>query len=398
MIATDWTELLARVWGKEPALLPAPAPADPAHLHRTIVAACEPFRAGTVFRTLPQVRLHTALGWLGAPGRLLPDAADASPADYRARLRGEPAGSGPDAGFLLSVRQPLHTDWPLWSAVRDTLTELWHQVGWPCLPVEAELTEGDGFTRARGLGRASDHAVLTWVLAGTMEAELPEADGGFRVLRATAGELLYWPEGSRWREHHRDGCMTLRISVPRAQRLATGAVKNLLAEDVRNRLEYDGTVPHLPFPPPTDRPPGPAAPMVAVGEAARAAAGGAELPAALRTRWAAWYSTAGLEPAPEPRADVPLTPGHRLRVAGGIVRLPDGPGRWIWAVNGHTFPIAGAAGERIAQQLRPGRELTVGELCRAVGADEHNGAVTALLRKLHRLRAIDLTGGERTDR
>ncbi|MGC0417155.1 hypothetical protein [Embleya sp. AB8] len=397
MIATDWTEPLARAWGKEPALLPAAAPADPAHVHRTIVAACASFRAGTVFRTVPQVRFHTPLGWLGAPGRLLPDAGDPTPAAYRARLRREPPGSGPDAGFLLSVRQPLHTDYPLWSAVRDTLTAVWRRVGLPCLPVEAELTEGDDFTRVRGLAVASEHAVLTWVLAGALEAELHAADGEPRVLRAAAGELLYWPEGSRWREHHLDGCTMLRISVPRAQRLATGAVKNLLAEDVRDRLEYDGAVPYLPYPPPTDGPAAPAAPMLAVGAAARAAAGGAALPAALRTRWAAWCSSAGLEPAPEPRADVPLAPGQRLRVVRTIVRLPDGPGRRIWAVNGHAFPIGGAAGERIARQLWPGRELTVGELCRAAGADEDNAVVTALLRKLYRLRGIDLIDAERTD-
>ncbi|NUP51770.1 MAG: hypothetical protein HOW97_31300 [Catenulispora sp.] len=390
MIATDWPELLADAWGKEPALLPASAPADTAQLHRTIVTSCEPFRAGTVLWALPQVRLHTPLGWLGAPGRLLPDVADSSPAVYRARLRSESPGSGTDGGFLLSVRQPLHIDFALWSAVRDTLTELWRHVGWPCLPVEAELTEADDFTRLRGLAAASEHAVLTWVLDGTLETELHEADGELRVLRATAGELVYLPEGSRWREHHLDGCMTLRISIPRAPRFATGAVRNLLAEC----LEHDGTVPCLPYPPPAD---GVATPVVALGEAVRAAAEGAQLPAALRTRWAAWCSSAGLEPVPDPRADIALTPGHRLRVAHAIVRLPDGPGRWIWAVNGHTFPIGGAAGERIAEQLWPGRELTLGELCRAVGADEHNEAVNALLRRLYRFRGIDLAGSERTD-
>ncbi|MFD8594371.1 hypothetical protein ACFV1L_05170 [Kitasatospora sp. NPDC059646] len=396
MTATDWTELLARVWDKEPALLPAAAPADRAHLHRTIVAACEPFRAGTVFRTLPQVRLHTPLGWLGAPGRLLPDHADPDPAAYRARLRAEPPGTGTDAGFLLSVRQPLHTDWELWSAVRDALAGLWHRVGPPCLPVEAELTEGDAFTRLAGLAAPAEHAVLTWVLDGALEAELHETDGGTRLLRAGAGELLYWPEGSRWREHHL-GCTTLRISVPRARRLATGAVKDLLAETVGARLEYDGTVPCLPHPPPADRPLGLAGPPAAVGEAVRRAAGGADLPAALRTRWAAWRSSAGLDPVPEPRAAVPVHPGQRLRVLREVVRVPDGPGRWIWAVNGHAFPIGGAAGERIAEQLRPGRGSTVAELCRAVGADERNAAVLALLRKLHTLRGIDLTDGGRTD-
>ncbi|MFJ5229279.1 hypothetical protein ACIQBJ_05190 [Kitasatospora sp. NPDC088391] len=390
MSATDWTELLGRAWGKEPARLAAAAPADPAHLHRTVVAACGPFRAGTVFRTLPQVRLHTPYGWLGAPGRLLPDAADPTPAAYRDRLRAEPPGSGPDAGFLLSVRQPLHTDPVLWAAVRDALAALWERVGLPCLPVEAELTEGDGFTRLRGLAVPSEHAVLTWVAAGVLEVELPDRDGGSRVLRAGVGELLYWPEGSRWREHHRDGCVTLRISVPRARRLATGAVKNLLAEGVRDRLEYDGAVPGMPYPPPVGTPAGPPAALLAVGEAVRAAADGPELPAALRTRWAAWCSSAGLEPAPDPRPGVPLGPGRRLRVVRPLLRLPDGPGRRIWAVDGHAFPVGGAAGERIAQQLWPGRELTVGELCRAVGADERNTAVLALLGKLHRLRAVDL--------
>lgn len=398
MSATEWPELLSRVWGREAAVFPAAAPADTAHLHRTIITACEPFRAGTVFRTFPQVRLHTSLGWLGAPGRLLPDAADSSPDAYRARLRGEPSSSGTDGGFLLSVRQPLHIEFSLWSAVRDTLEQLWRHVDWPCLPVEAELTEGDDFTRVRGLAAASDHAVLTWVLKGALETELHKADGDGEprvVLRATAGELVYVPEGSLWRERHLDGCMTLRISVPRAPRLAAAAVRNLLAQDVQDRLEHVGTVPCLPYPPPVTGPP--PAPVTALGEAVRAAAGGARLPAALLTRWAACRSAAGLEPAPGPRADVALTPGHRLRVVRAIERLPDGQGRWIWAVNGHAFPIGGAAGERIAAQLRPGREMTVAELCRAVGADARDGAVTALLRRIHRLRGIDLAGGERTD-
>lgn len=86
-----------------------------------------------------------------------------------------------------------------------------------------------------------------------------------------------------------------------------------------------------------------------------------------------------------------LAPGQRLRVVREVLRQPDGPARRIWAVNGHAFPIGGAAGELIAQELTVGRELTLAELCRAVGADERNAAVTALLRKLYRLRAIELT-------
>ncbi|MGW2863123.1 hypothetical protein [Streptomyces sp. NPDC001205] len=386
-----WDVFAAQYWGRRPARLTAPAPLDAARAHELVVESAEPFRAGTLYRALPKVRLHTSRGWLGAPGRLLPDADDESAQQYLARVGGELTAPG----LLLSVLQPLHLDHRVWTAVRDELAGLWRAVGWPCLPVESELTEAEHVTWDRGMGAASEHAVLIWVLEGAMEVELwPEAGGESVELAAAAGELLYWPEGYRSRERHAQRCVTLRVRVPRARRLVTAAVRTLLADAVHDRLGHDGAVPLLPFPAPT-RPDGPTlvAPELArVGEAAGAALAEGGPARALRARWAALRSAAGLDPAPPPRPSSPPASERRFKVVGEIVRIPDGPGRWFWAADGHAFPVSGAAGERIAEQLIVGRELTVAELCRAIGADEHNAPVPALLAKLAGLRAVEVLG------
>ncbi|MFE0683840.1 hypothetical protein ACFW17_23910 [Streptomyces sp. NPDC058961] len=384
-----WDGFAAQHWGQRPTRLTAPSPLDAARAHELVVESAEPFRAGTVYRALPKVRLHTSRGWLGAPGRLLPDADDKSAQQYLVRAGRELAVPG----LLLSVRQPLHLDHGVWTAVRDELAGLWRAVGWPCLPVESELTEAQQFTWDRGMGAACEHAVLIWVLEGAMEVELwPEAGGGPVELAASAGELLYWPEGYRSRERHAQRSVTLRVQVPRARHLATAAVRTLLADAVHDRLGHDGSVPLLPFPAPTppDGPTAVAPELARVGEAAGAALAQGGPARTLRLRWAALRSAAGLDPAPPPRPSTPPAVGRRFKVVGEIVRIPDGPGRWIWAAGGHAFPVGGAAGERIAEQLIPDRELTVAELCRAVGADEHNTAVPALLGKLVGLRAVEM--------
>ncbi|MEU3500911.1 hypothetical protein ABZ726_09115 [Streptomyces hundungensis] len=215
-----WDELATRHWGRRPGRFTVPAPLSAARAHELVVKATEPFRAGTVYGALPKVRLHTSRGWLGAPGRLLPGAGDTSAERYLARAERELALPG----LLLSVHRPLHLDYALWAAVRDALAGLWRTVGWPCLPVEAELTEARGFTWDRGMGVPSEHAVLLWVLEGNLEVTLwPGAEGEPIELAASAGELLYWPDGYRSQERHAERCVTLRVHVPRAPRLATAA-------------------------------------------------------------------------------------------------------------------------------------------------------------------------------
>ncbi|MEV6726765.1 hypothetical protein AB0M94_38300 [Streptomyces xanthochromogenes] len=384
----EWGEFAAQYWDRRPARLAAPAPLEAARAHELVVESAEPFRAGTVYRALPKVRLHTSRGWLGAPGRLLPDVDDKSAERYLTRVERELTF----LGAVLSVHQPLHLDHGVWAAVRDTLVELWRAVGWPCLPVEAELTEAARITWDRGMGAPSEHAVLIWVLEGAMEAELwPNAEGESVQLTASAGELLYWPAGYRSRERYAEQCATLRLHVPRARHLAMATVRTLLADAVHARLGHDGSVPVLPFPAPAASDgASPACAFAEVGKAAGAVMEGPEAERALRMRWAALRSAAGLDPAPPPRPSAPPAPGQRIRVLREIVRIPDGPGRWIWAAEGHALPVSGAAGERIAEQLRAGRELTVTSLCEAVGADEHNTVVPALLAKLAGWRAVEV--------
>lgn len=388
-----WGELATHHWGHRPGRFTVPAPLSAARAHELVVKAVEPFRAGTVYGALPKVRLHTSRGWLGAPGRLLPGAHDTSAERYLARAERELALPG----LLLSVHRPLHLDYALWAAVRDALAGLWRTVGWPCLPVEAELTEARGFTWDRGMGAPSEHAVLLWVLEGDLEVTLwPGAEGEPMELAAAAGELLYWPDGYRSQERHAERCVTLRVHVPRAPRLAMAAVRTLLADAVHDRLGRDGSVPLLPLPAPTasDGRAPVAQVLEQVGEAAGAVMKDEHLARALRVRWAALRSAAGLDPAPPPRPTAPPAPGRRIEVVRDIVRIPDGPNRWIWAAEGHAFPVGGSAGARLAEHLVPGRNLTSSQLCRSVGADEHNTAVLALVTKLAGLRAVELLDEE----
>ncbi|NEE21482.1 hypothetical protein G3M58_85350, partial [Streptomyces sp. SID7499] len=99
-------------------------------VHPLNVASCAPFRAGTRFWVMPDVRFLLGDGWLRAPGTLLPDTTDPTLDDYLDRLEAEVPGQG----YLLTVRQPLLLDHALWSAVRDTVSGLWRHVGWPNLP------------------------------------------------------------------------------------------------------------------------------------------------------------------------------------------------------------------------------------------------------------------------
>lgn len=402
----DWAHFGAHRWGREPALLPAPAVVAPERAHRALTEAAAPFRDGTRFRSLPDVRFRTDGGRLRAPGGLLPAAGDRTADGYLRRLRGELPGTG----WLLVAEQPLALDPVLWSAVRDELALLWSRVGWPALPVMAELTMGDRrCVRDEGLALPAEEAVLTWVLSGTLEARLwPEERGepppslgpdteGVRTFRVRAGQMVYWPAAFRSCEVHDEGCLTLRLRVPAGPRLAAGAVKNLLAGFLETGREKNGGVPVLPFPPPADKDGRvPVASHVeAVAQAVSAVLGGPRPARALRVQWAARRSAAGLEPAPLPRDEAELsavTFGSRVRRVSEVVRVPDGPGHWVWAVNGHVFRVTGGAGDKVLRGLPRGTVTSVAELCRAVGAPEGGGTVLTLLRALYRLRGIEVTG------
>jgi hypothetical protein len=308
------------------------------------------------------------------------------------------------------VRQPLLLDFTLWSAVRATISGLWREVGWPNLPVVAEVLIGDRFTQHVGSTEAPTHAALTWLLHGRMDVRLwderggpppaeiadPDRDlDGVRTMSANAGELLYWPGDQRHVDTYRGRCVALRLRIPVDRRLPFTALRDLLADLVHGRRGNDETVPYFPFGPGSrvDEPGGVLPHLTALGDELREVVHGEQLRRMLRIRWAALRSAAGLEPIPEPRDGIPMNRETRLRRSGEIVRMPDGPSQEVWAVHGNVFTLPRAAGERVYAALREDGETSVAEVCRAIGVGDEDRSVLALLDKLYRLRGIDVVEG-----
>lgn len=401
MTATvDWEHFGTHHWGKEPVRLPAGETPDPERAFAVMTRAAAPFRAGTRARAVPDVAFFTDAGRLRAPAGLLPGEDDADPAGYLARLDGELG----ERGRLLSVEHPLLLDFSLWARTRELVTGLWEQVGWPALPVTAELVIGDhGYARTDGLGLAPGAAVLMWVLEGEVTVRLWRETGRAPApgdppdleLRGRAGDLLHWPADHRPAEVFTGRCLVLRLAVRADHRAAMSTVKNLLVDAAQHHPRYaDDAVPFLPCPPPAE-PDGRVAladPVQQAGTVVRQLSRSPELARTLRHQWAARRSAAALEPPPPPLPESSLGPRDRIRAVHEIVVMPDGPGRAVWAVNGHLLPVSGSAGERILRLLPAGAETSVDELSRAIGAGERNDSVLALLRALHRLRAIERTG------
>ncbi|WP_326693649.1 hypothetical protein [Streptomyces sp. NBC_01766] len=384
----DWVNFAAYHWGKGPVVLPGGRSVDPQRVHEVITAASAPFHAGTRVRAMPDVRFLTTRGRLPAPGSLLPTPADGDTESYLARLRTEL----PAEGALLTVRHPLLIDFGLWSRVRELLAGLWQQVGWPAVPVAAELTVGERYVRTSGAPGPAGAAHLTWVLTGAMTVRVwQDPDREWSEFAVRAGELMYLPDGYRFADQYGDGVTTLRITVPARQTAALATVQDLLAERAQRQPEFAAGPAFLPFPAPTapDGSVRSAEPLPATARLVGQLAHGPELERTLRNRWAARRSAAGLEPVPPPRAARDLGPGQRFRVTAEIFRMADGPGSAVWAINGHLLPVAGAAGERIPAALPPGRETTVDDLARVLEVPPDSEGLRALTRALYRTRAIE---------
>ncbi|MEU6718915.1 hypothetical protein ABZ897_46250 [Nonomuraea sp. NPDC046802] len=397
----DWALFGQRYWDNQPARLRARPPVGLDQVHALTVQSCAPFRAGTRFWVMPDVRLLVGDGWLRAPGTRLPDTTDRTLDDYLDRLDADTSGRG----YLLTVRQPLLLDFAMWSAVREAIRGLWRAVGWPNLPVLAEVLIGDRFTQHVGAAEAPTHAALTWVLHGRMDVRLwderhgpppsaiadPDHDlDGVRTMSADAGELLYWPGDQRHVDTYRERCVALRLRIPVDRRLPFTTLRDLLADLVHGRQGNDETVPYFPFGPGSrvDEQGGVLPHLTALGDELRAVVDGEALRRMLRVRWAALRSAGGLEPIPVPREGVPMTGQTRVRRSSEIVRMPDGPDHEVWAVNGNVFTLPRAAGDRVFAALGDGEESGVAEVCRAIGGEEKS--VLALLDKLYRLRGIDV--------
>lgn len=393
MSGTAWDLFAARHWQRTPVVVPAPGgprAVDADRAYRTMVEAARPFRAGTRFQALPDVRFHVEDGRIRAPGDLLPGPRDTTAERYAERLDHRLAGRG----RLFVVEQGLMLDPPLWARVRSLVTPLWERVGCPVLPVVAELVLGEGISESDG----SPHSPLIWVLRGSLTAT-PRDSGP--TLDAGAGDLLHWPADRPHTLSFGPRTMALRLLVPRDPRLATASVTAVVAGLVHARRDQD-RVPYLPYPPvgphAPDEPYMPDVPdvpeLASTAELVREVTAAPRLGRLLSALWARRVSAAGLEPAPDARPPVRLSPDDRLRSASAVVRMPlDDEQTWLWAVDGHAFSLRGTLGERVLDRLRQGDTPTVRELC-AVAGPGHDEAVVALLEKLYTLRGVDVDGRE----
>ncbi|MFJ9174156.1 hypothetical protein [Streptomyces sp. NPDC102360] len=375
-------------WAREPVVV-SDAPVlgiDPADAHALfLMAAAHP----------ESLHLATTDGFLSEPGPLLPGRTDRDLDGYVARLASAPLLGGD--GWLLTAADPLHRDFSAWSRVRDALAGLWRYVGWPVVPVAAELAVGD---RHHAVAEAGDPgaASLTWVIDGQLTVRVrPEHTGTEYELHAAAGDLVHWPAGSRHLDHRTGPCTTLRVSVP----ARTASALPLVTEAVRTLLRRHGPHPDtpvtLPHPLPA-RADGRLTLPTQLAYSARPLADTLADPGverALLARWAGLRSAAGLDPAPAPRPAVPLTSRHRLLCVSEIIRVATGADDALWAANGQVWPVRGRAADRVLSRLRTThQDTTVADLARSSGLSDDSPHLHGVLRELCRSRAVAIAPPE----
>jgi hypothetical protein len=402
----DWAEFGRRYWNREPVRLRASAPVQLQQVYEMTVEAAAPFRAGLRYRVLPDVRFVIGDAQLRAPGTLLPDSADRTVNGYFDRLD----AALPGEGYLLAAAQPLALDFALWAAMRASFAGLWREVGWPNLGMTTEFLIGDRFAQHSDLSCPPTHAVLTWVLHGSLDLRLwdewmgtppagaadPNSDvPAAHRLRANAGDLVYWPATRRWADIGADRCVAVRVRIPVDGRLAFNAVRDLVYATMQPGRGFDALVPYFPVTDSTtmDDSDGLVDHLGVLGRRVREAATSGDLVRTLRVQWAARRSAAGLEPIPPAREGRNWCPDDLVRVSAEIVRMADDASRELWAVNGHVFALQAESAEHLYSVLPHDTAVDVAAACHAAGPGEQAERMLALLNTLYRLRGIDLVEG-----
>ncbi len=406
----NWERFAKRHWEKAPARLKPPAPIlTEREVFQRTTATCEPFRHGTRFRSLPDVRFYVGHARLASPGLLLPAPEDATLGAYLDR-----AAQGLDgASFQLQIEQPFMFDFGLWGAVRGFLRGLMEHVGVPVLPATTELVLGRFDRGPLGLAKRPHHSRLTLVLQGQLRVRLwkklwgqpanETADFDKHLHEATtlevrAGELLYIPSQLWHLEEAPNDCMAVHVWIPVKGSRPTDEVKRVLVSMLEHETAPDEAVPYLTYPwrrPRTGR----RASVACLEQTADVLHGltqEAALQQRLRVTWARRVSACALEPVPPPEAEAALDDlGHVRRTpATDILRMKDPSGLWIWAVNGHAFPGPGEAlARRLFEALDTGAPRRVDALCGLGRSAAQREEVRALLASLLRLRALQAVAG-----
>lgn len=393
----DWSPLWPH-WDRRAARVAGAAapPLPPQRAFALIARAAEPFRAGTRFMALPDVRFYRDGAQQRAPGDLLPGAEDrGDPLRYLQRVRERLGG----ARFQLRVAHPLFLDYALWARTRALLAPLFARLGTPALPVEASLWIGDADAATLGLRLAPRHALIHVPLLGACAlrawpARPAPGRAPAQALRAQPGQALCWP-GRHWHEESDEGgCLGLALRVPLRGGEAMIAAKDALADCIDAELGADERVAMLAFPPPrAQRGATALAPLARVAAAMRGAVRAGELEQALRAGWAERVSADALEPVPAPRRAPRLRAGDEVECdpRNRLLRLREGEG-WRWAVAGHSFAMPEHPRlDRLLAHLREGR-ARVSALCARETGRGADPDLVAVLQRLYELRALRRCG------
>ena len=377
-----WLEAVTEHWERAPVRARAGGPRpSPERVFRLLVTASAPFRAGTRFFVLPNVRFFVDEARDAAPAELLPGAGDAAFDGYLTRVAQRLA----PRPFRLFVEQPLMLDFPLWDDVRSMMAAFFERVGWPLMPVVTDVSLGHGAsTRA---GQRDLHSVLTFVLAGRTRMQLSDSHGGTTMeYEAEAGDVFYWPSTMSLTHETLDHCLSMRLSIPTHASHTARAVKTLVADLLQELRGEEHPVPYIPVAPAprADGSLGPLEPLAHTARALEKLVSGPALARALRLRWAKRVSAACLEPVPPLGERRTLSRGDIVRPAarGSIVRMKHAPSEWIWAILGRAFSVSDhPVATRLFDALLVDASWRVGDMC-------STKASLALLQKVCDLRGV----------
>lgn len=363
----------------------------------SIVAQCQPFRAGTRFQTLPSVTFDTSAGRVHHPGDLLPRVAEAELGSYHERIQ----SYGTDV-WTIGVNQPWVDDAERWELARDALLQRFDEEGYPVLPVSLDLVATSATSwRAGSEPRGSQ---LLWVLEGEAEVQLAgtwcNLDRGSGALSVSMGSRL------TVHRHPSSGPLVLLLATVSADpRVPVMALAHRVAA-VLDSSRSDDAVPYLMATLTASGEPAPVAEqpvLEPLGRARDALLGYFDDPhriPAARLEWARRVSAAGLEPAPppRPRRAPPSLDRHtrwvrRARVLFG----EDGRGGTVCAANGHAFTVQGNAVRKFLAELNSMSTTSLDELAGAVAGAAATDEVRAtiarslapMFEQLWRLRAVE---------
>jgi hypothetical protein len=222
----DWAKFVRRHWEKAPAHLSLGAPViPPEQAFQSIITASEPFRLGTRFRALPDVRFFVGAAQLRSPGKLLPGARERDADSYLRRASAQLK----QKGVQLLVEQPLLLDFSLWNDVRGFVRGLLERVGVPVLPIVSEFVLGNFARSPQGVVKRLHHSLLILVLHGRVRVRVwkklwgdsPNETVDFdrhlseaTTLEAQAGDILYVPSRSFHIEECREGACPCGCGSP----------------------------------------------------------------------------------------------------------------------------------------------------------------------------------------